>query len=205
MGQGTLMSEPAASCISPRLAKAMASPLRSRIMLELSSGDLSPSEFCEVVGADLSAVARAFRQVAEWGFVEVVEERRGGGRRGGTEKVYRRIGRSIDTPTWGSLPSFLRNEVSVCILRDYWDRINDALAAETFDAEDDRHLSWDAVTLDRVAWTELIERIDAVLESLPQLEAESAVRLAASGEEPIPTTVGLAAFRSPPRSARHDK
>lgn len=206
MGQGTMTNEPAASCISPRLAKAMASPLRSRIMMELSNGDLSPSEFCEIVETELSTAARAFRQLAEWGFAEVVAVRRGGGRRGGTEKVYRRIGRAyFDRPTWASLPPFLRNDLTMNILETYLGRINDALAAETFDAEDDRHLSWDGPVLDRIAWEQLVERLAETLHWLPQLEAESAVRLAASGEEPIPTTVGLAAFRSPPRSARHDK
>src|ERR1700729_3989830 len=101
MGQGAITEEPGAAFISPRLAKAMASPLRSRIMMELSIGDMSPSEFCEIVDADLSAAARAFRQLAEWGFAEVVDQRRGGGRRGGTEKIYRRIGRAFfDPPTW---------------------------------------------------------------------------------------------------------
>jgi hypothetical protein len=198
-----MTGEPGAAFISPRLAKAMSSPLRSRIMMELSNGDLSPKEFCEIVGAELWAAARAFRQLADYGLVEIVDRKRGDGRRGATEKIYRRIGRAyFDTPTWEDLPPFLRDDISINILETYMDRVNEALATGTFDAEVDRHLSWDNPTLDRIAWDELGQRLDEVLNWLPILEAESSVRMASSGEEPIPTTVGLAAFRSPTRSQK---
>jgi len=171
-------------------------------MMELASGDLSPSYFCELFGGGLSEVGRAFRQLAEWGLAEVVEVRIGG-RRGGPEKVYRRVGRAyFDTASWAALPLFVRSDLTANILMSYLGRVHDAMLAETLDAEIDRHLSWDGLDLDRVAWTQVNRRLDELLAWLPELEAESARRMASSGEEPIPTTVGLAAFRSPKASER---
>lgn len=76
-------------------------------------------------------------------------------------------------------------------------RITQAVDAGTFDADVDRHLSWDAVNLDRQAWKEVTERLDEVLSWLPELEAEAALRMQEMGEDSVPVTVGLTAFRSP--------
>jgi hypothetical protein len=180
------------------LAKALANPIRARIMTELSIRPLSPSQFQTIAGGDLGNIARYFRQLEEWEFVEVVEIRRGGHRRGGAEHIYRRIQSNlIRTEDWEILPSFLREDISINMLVAYLARINEAIEAGTFDAETDRHLSWDTPTLDRQAWEELGRRLDEVLDWLPELARESAERMQESEEEPIPTTVGLTAFRSP--------
>jgi hypothetical protein len=203
MAEGPSTTEPGAAFISPQMAKAMASPLRSRVMMELSNGPQSPSELAEVVAEDLSAVARACRQLAEWGFAEVVGERKRNNRRGGKEKVYRQLERAyFDTPNWASLPEFLRNDFTLNILKSLWVRIGDALGAGTFDADDDRHLSWIGVGLDRTAWDKLAIRLDEILDWLPELEAESTMRMAENGEEAIPATVAMMAFRSPTLSQK---
>lgn len=54
------------------------------------------------------------------------------------------------------------------------------------------------------AWTELTDRLDEILAWIPKLQLESAERIAASGEEPIPTTWCLAAFRSPGNAGSRD-
>jgi DNA-binding transcriptional ArsR family regulator len=184
--------------ISAKMAKALANKWRSRILLELSARPLSPSQFVKQAGGDLSNISRYFHQLVEWGYIELVETRRGGHRRGGTEHIYRKTqGAHFDTPTWEKLPLFLREEFSRSNLEAFIARISEAVEAGTFDAEVDRHLSWDGISLDRIAWSELMTRLDEVLAWLPTLEAEAAARLEESQEEAIPTTVGLTAFRSP--------
>jgi hypothetical protein len=76
-------------------------------------------------------------------------------------------------------------------------RIIQAVEAETFDAETDRHLAWKAISLDRQAWRELTNRLDEVLAWMNELEIESADRMAEMGAEPIPATVALMTFRAP--------
>lgn len=187
--------------ISAKLAKALANPVRARIMMELSVRPLSPSQFQAIVGGNLGNIARYFRQLEEWDYVEVIEHRRGGHRRGGVEHIYRRTQPNLlRTSDWEILPSFLREDISANVLAAYFARISEAIEAGTFDAETDRHLSWDKPVLDRQGWEELSVRLDEVLDWLPELTREAAERMKESGEDPIPTTVGLAAFRSPTHS-----
>ena len=187
--------------ISAKMAKVVANKWRSRILMELRIRPLGPTQFIKRVGGGESYIHLCFRQLAKWGYIEVIEIRTGGSRRGGKEKIYRLKQRAyFDTQTWERLPRFLRDEFSASILQSYFARVTEAINAGTFDAEPDRHLSWDGIALDRVAWTELIRRLDEVLDWLPVLEGDAARRMARTGERPIPTTVGLAAFRVPKTS-----
>jgi hypothetical protein len=192
------INEAAAFVISPKLARALADTWRSRILMELSVRNLSPSKFVDAVGGELSEISRLFRQLEGWGYIEIVETLTGGRRRGAIEHVYRRIQRALfDTSVWEQLPRSYREECSGSTLESYIARISEAVAAGTFDDELDRHLSWDVVALDRAAWTELVDRLDRILYSVPDLAAESVRRMAETREDPIPTTIGLASFRSP--------
>jgi DNA-binding transcriptional ArsR family regulator len=186
--------------ISQELAKALSNPTTSRILIELAVRPMSPSQYVEEVGGGLPTIYRAFKRLEGWGFVELVGTKTGGARRGGTEHIYRRTGRTrIDTPDWELLPLLARSDFSGTILSSYFARVTEALAAGTFDAERDRHLSFDMVTLDRQAWLEVGEKLDALLDSLKRFESESKQRLADGEGEEILTTVGLAQFRSPDR------
>ena len=184
------------------LAKPLANRWRNRILAEVHLRPMSPKQFAdEFDEAELASIARYFRELKEWGFLEVAEELRGGGRRGAVEKVYRAVQRvHFDTPTWETLPRYLRSECSGSMLEGLMLRISQAVRTDTFDAESDRHLSWKALVLDRTAWSEYVTELDRVLDSVSELEVESADRVARTGEVPFPATVGLLAFRSPPDS-----
>lgn len=198
MARAQLKREPAAFGISAKMARALADPWRFRILIEVTVRPLSPSRFVEEVGGELTHVSRCFRQLTDWGYLEVVEERPGRRRGAAIEHVYRAIQRAyFDTPTWKNVPLSGRDAVSRSILGSYQQRIREAVEAGTFDLELDRHLSWDTVALDRQAWEELGEDLDALLDSLTELELDATKRLATGEGDQIPTTVGLTAFRSP--------
>jgi DNA-binding transcriptional ArsR family regulator len=180
------------------MATAIGNPWRSRILGAAAQKDLSPSAFIREYGGEISNISRHFRQLAKWGYLEEVERKSGGSRRGGVEHVYRTTRRShLDTPSSEGLSGLLRESISETILTDYLKQVREAIEAGTFDADVERHLSWMALDLDDQAFTELAQRLDEVLEWLPQLQAQAAERLTASGEKPIRTTAGLASFRSP--------
>jgi len=148
----------------------------------------------------MSHVSRCFRELAKWGFIEIVEERNGGRRGGGVERIYRSTQRPhFDAPIWESFPLLVRDEISRFFLANYFGRVADAIKAGTFDADTDRHLSWKPIIVDREAWTDISESLDQILEGLPRLEVESVERTD-DIESLISTTVGLASFRCPPHS-----
>src|SRR4051794_36268200 len=191
-------SEPAAFGISAKMAKALADTWRFRILVETTVRPLSPSQFVDEFGGDLPQIARCFRQLEDWGYVQIVEERLAG--RGGAsiEHVYGALRQAhFDTPTWERIPRSERDLVSQSILTSYFQRVREAVVAGTFDADVDRHLSWDAVAIDLDGWVQLGRRLDDVLASLPDLEKAAALRLRSSSSLGIPTIVGLASFRSP--------
>jgi DNA-binding transcriptional ArsR family regulator len=180
------------------MATAIGNPWRSRILGAAAQKDLSPSAFIREYGGEISNISRHFRQLAKWGYLEEVERKSGGTRRGGVEHVYRTARRShLDTPSSEGLSGLLRESISETILTDYLKQVREAIEAGTFDADVERHLSWMALDLDDQAFTELAQRLDEVLEWLPELQAQAAERLTASGGKPIRTTAGLASFRSP--------
>jgi DNA-binding transcriptional ArsR family regulator len=187
-----------AFAIGPKLSKALSNRWRCRILMELTSRPLSPSQFVQEIGGSKSHIARCFRELSDWGYVEVFEEKRGGRRRGGVELIYRNARRPFfDTPTWITLPRLVREEMSQAFLSTYHQRISEALDEGTFDAETDRHFSWKPLALDRLAWTEVGEALDEVLAWLPNLEADSIERSEGHIDQLIPTMVSLFSFRSP--------
>jgi DNA-binding transcriptional ArsR family regulator len=184
--------------IDPKMAKALSNGWRCRILTELAARPLSPSMFVEDIGGSIGHISRCFRELAQWGFAEIFEERRGGRNGGGIERVYRGVRKPyFDTPTWLALPRLVREEMSQSFLGSYFERVTEAIDAGTFDADIDRHFSWKPVTLDRIAWNELGDSLNETLDWLPEIESESISRAGGDVELLIPTIVGLSSFRFP--------
>jgi DNA-binding transcriptional ArsR family regulator len=184
--------------VKPEAAKALSNRCRSRIMAELLARPMSPSRYVEEIGGDPSYVARCFRELAAWGYLEIFEERRGGRHGGGIERVYKSAQHPyFDTPSWESLPRFLRTELTNFYLAQYRKRIVEAMEAGTFDAEPESRLSWKSVVLDREAWRAMGAALTRVFYLLPELERESLSRTGSDLKQMIPTIVGLVTFRAP--------
>lgn len=184
--------------ISVGLAQAMSNPWRFRILTELTTRSMSATQFAEEVGGEQSNISRRFKQLVDWGYLELVEEKSGGARRGGVERIYRtRLAARVEAATWKALPSALRDDLSRNVLELLSRRINEALEAGTFDKEPDRHLSEVRAILDRPALARLGELLDEVLDMVPELEDEARGRIYGEETEAMPVTLGLLAFRSP--------
>jgi hypothetical protein len=128
--------EPSAFGVSSKMARALADTWRIRILAELSVRRLSPSQFVAEIGGELTDIARCFRQLEEWGYVTLIEERPG--RRGGAaiEHVYEGVGKAhFSTATWETVPRSDRDAVSRSILDSYFARIAEAVRAGTFDED----------------------------------------------------------------------
>jgi DNA-binding transcriptional ArsR family regulator len=183
------------------MATAVGNPWRFRILEAASLGDVSPSGFIRAYGGEISNISRHFRQLAKWGYLEQVERKSGGPRRGGVERFYRSVRRAhIDTPSSSGLSQMLREEISDTILTAYLTEVREALDAGTFDVDVDRHLSWMALELNRECFRELSGWLDDILARLPALQEKARTQMERSGEKAIAATVGLASFRVPPHS-----
>lgn len=188
--------------VSERLAKALAHPLRIRILVETNKhGRMSATHFANHVGGGVtpSKASRHFRYLEKLGCLELVETKTGGKRRGGRERFYRALQRSLfDDSSWQSLPPNLQGEVTAETFSTYINQVAEALAAGTIDTRQERHFTWTAMHLDQQGWDELVRRTDELFDFSLRLRIQAALRMAESGEEPIPTTVAYACFESPP-------
>jgi hypothetical protein len=185
-------------------ATVLAHPLRVRILEILNERDMSPVEFCREGFApetmDVSHVAYHFRELAEYGCLTVVEENK---RRGSIEHVYRGIGRAFFSDTeWASLDFAERARISKTVFQGLLARVEGAMMTQTFDAVEDRHLSWIAMHLDEQGWREMSTALAAVFGELEQIRADAEARLVASDEQGIPATCAVLGFQSPPESLR---
>jgi hypothetical protein len=180
-------------------ASVLAHPLRVRVLEILNERDMSPIEFCREGFApekmDVSHVAYHFRELAEYGCLAVIEENK---RRGSIEHVYRGIGRAFFSDRdWAGVDSAERARISKTVFQGLLARVEGAMMAETFDAEEDRHLSWIAMQLDDQGWREMSTALAAVFGELEQIRADAEARLATSGATAIPSTCAVLGFRSP--------
>lgn len=180
-------------------ATVLAHPLRVRVLEILNERDMSPIEFCREGFApesmDVSHVAYHFRELAEFGCLRVVEENK---RRGSIEHIYRGVGRAFFSDAhWSSLGRDERSRISKTVFQGLLARVEGAMMADTFDAVEDRHLSWIAMHLDDQGWREMSTALAAVYGELEQIRAGAERRLAASGKTAIPSTCAVLGFRSP--------
>jgi len=184
-----------------RMAKAMSSPLRIRILAELNNRAMSPSQFfneCNIERQSLSTISKHFRKLVSYGYLEIVGTKTGEARRGGVETFYRATQHSIfDEAIWPSIPDPIKKGLTAEVFRALSERVSKAFQAGTIDAREDRHFTWTGFLLDQPGWEELIRRVDALFHAAFDIADEADQRLIESGEAPIHVTFSLAAFESP--------
>jgi hypothetical protein len=120
-------------------------------------------------------------------------------RRGATEHVYTGKARAYFTDEeWAELTQRERCLISRTMYQGLAARTEGAMLAHTFDSRPDRHLTWIAMEVDERGWTELMATLAATLGDLTQIRHDAGNRLAASGGNPVPVTIGMLGFESPP-------
>lgn len=187
--------------VSRSLAKALAHPLRVRILVEANQRLMSVTGFVRMFPEHShSKVYGHFRMLEECGCIELIETKTGGGRRGGVEHFYRATQRTLfDQESWPSLPASAQEQMTAAAFTTYAGRVVDAINAGTIDSRPDRHFTWSPGCFDEQAWDETIEDLEEVFSRLPKRMAEAATRIAKGATESIPVTVALACFESPVR------
>jgi hypothetical protein len=182
-----------------RVAKLMADELRIKIVAELNMREMSPKGFHEEFGGgSISRVSRAFDLLAEFGWLFQTRTETGGKRRGAVEHFYRATQAAVFyNEIWAPLPQSMKEMISGGIFEELSERVRKAMEAGTIDAREDRHFSWMPLLLDEQGWGNVLTRVDAIFRWLFEEQEEANLRMAESGEKPIPMTVALAAFESP--------
>ncbi len=178
--------------VDQRLVKALAHPLRVEILAILNERLASPNELSKELDEGLSQVSYHVKVLKDYECIELVKTEP---RRGAVEHYYRATARAFLTDQdWQHLPASIKPGMSASFIRLLVDDVVAALKNGSFDARDDRHISWTPGVVDEQGWSETVELVNETLEQAIEIHTRSASRLAKSGEEGIPSTVAFLHF-----------
>jgi DNA-binding transcriptional ArsR family regulator len=182
--------------VDETLVKVVAHPLRVQALSVLTERHASPKELAAELGAPVGNVSYHVRELERVGLIELVEEKK---RRGAVEHFYRAIARPLlSAAEWEQLDLDERQRFSAWIIQLLLADASQALAAGTFDARSDRHLSRTPLLVDEAGWQELVEIQATALKAVLEAQAASAERLTeADGEEGIVTIAAMTFFEMP--------
>jgi hypothetical protein len=184
-----------------RLSKVLSDPIRVRILAECSIEAMSPRSFRnEFGGPSLADVSQDFEVLEQFGWLGRMPAE-AGAKPEKFDCLYSTTEPLIFDSDWSGISDSAKALVTWRIVETLSARVKDAIGAGTIDARPDSHLTWTPLALDQQGWETMIERVDALFYSLFEEQELANARLAESGEEPIPMTVGLLAFASPKRAA----
>ena len=196
--------------VDTKIAKALAHPLRQRILLELERGVASPNEVSQALNEPLNLVAYHMRILREAKCVELVSRRQV---RGAIEHFYRPTSRTLlDDVSFSKLPLALRRRLVGQTLEQIWDDAKSAAEANGFD-DSEVHVSRTLLDLDDEGYAEMVALLAETLEKALEIHAASASRQKPGGEETRThlTELGLVHFHRapgdgpPPRPARRGR
>lgn len=181
-----------------RLTKALGHPVREHLLAVFNQRVASAREIGEEVGADVSSFYHHVEELEKLGCIERVATKP---RRGAKEHFFKATtSLFFDDAAWQQLPDTLKGDQTVSGLQSLFDDVVAALKEGTFNARDDRHMSWTPGFLDAQGWNEEMALMSQTLEQLVAIRKAAAFRLAEAGERGIPVTMGVLAFETPPGS-----
>lgn len=182
--------------LGDRVLKVISHPVRIEVLRVLQNRVASPKELARELGESLSNVSYHFKYLRQEGCIEIVETEP---RRGAVEHYYgAKASPTYDEKSWAKLSQAAREKISAIAIRNLLGEAVRALGAGTFDANEDRRLSWRPMELDERGWRELVERQAEWLEELERIETEAAERLAGEEVSSRRVVAGAMAFETPP-------
>jgi hypothetical protein len=180
--------------LDPRVVKAIAHPLRHRLLLAFNERVASPNELAKLLGEPLGNVAYHTRILLDLEAIELVDTAQ---RRGATEHYYRASMRAyFDDTEWGRLPITSRRTIFAQDLQALFDDVSRAIAAGGFD-HPRAHVSRAKLELDAEGFEDVVELLGETLDRVLEIHAEALNRIAQAGEgddETLRTEVGILHF-----------
>lgn len=182
--------------ITQQLAKALAHPLRVRILSSLHKGISSPNQLSQELGEPLGNVSYHVKTLLEYDCVELVKTEP---RRGAVEHFYRATERAFFSDAdWAKIPASARKGINGVVLETIGQEATAAMVAGTIDARTDSHVTQTPLLLDEQGWTEVATLLVETLNRAAEIQDEAASRLADEKADPVATTLSILHFEKAP-------
>lgn len=186
--------------ITQQLAKALAHPLRVRILSSLSKGISSPNQLSQELDEPLGNVSYHVKTLLEYDCVELVKTEP---RRGAVEHFYRATERAFfSAKDWAKMPASARKGINGVILEAIGEDAAEAMAKNTIDSRADSQVSRTPMIVDEKAWKEIAELLNDTLNRAIEIQEDAAGRLAEEKAEPILTSLAILHFEMPAKDSK---
>src|SRR3954462_9200879 len=180
---------PAGETSEARIAKALAHPLRARVLQRLGERVASPGDLAVELDAPLGVVSYHVRMLRDYDCVELVRTEP---RRGALQHFYKATARpNLDEDQWRTLPSGLRGEPTGETIQELVDDLAQAADAGTLE-DPDVVLTRTPLELDERGFKKLNKLLTKTHEQALAIAAESAER---ASETVLATELGILHFK----------
>jgi len=178
----------------PRLAKALAHPLRLEILRHLGDRTASPSEIATEIGAPLTNVSYHVRKLRALGLIKLVRKTP---KRGVIEHYYSATPRhTVTEEAWSGTPDIVKEALAVPAVQTTSDEMLRSAVAGGFNRSKS-HFQRQTSKLDERGWNEVSKLLLKLDKDLDRVEQEAATRMRDAGDsEPIQAGVVLALFET---------
>lgn len=181
--------------VDQRLIRAVGHPIRAHALKILNERTASPSELAKELGEGLSQVSYHVKVLSECECIELVKTEP---RRGAVEHYYRATAHAfLDDSEWAKLPASIQEGMSAKLVQSIFTETAQALESGTFDARDERHVSWVPMQVDEEGWLEVAEATMDALKRILAIRARSGERMEKRGEKGFRVSVAALAFAAP--------
>ena len=182
--------------LNQRLIKALAHPLRVKLLAFLNEGEWSPSELSEELSEGLSQVGYHINVLEDFEMIELTKTEP---RRGAVEHYYRAVERAyIPSEMAKRIPKSGQQVIANDILEAIDLDVGDSTKSGKFYERDDAHASYTPASLDEQGCAEVNELADEFVARFLDVAGKSACRRAAGegGGEHIAISAALLVFPS---------
>lgn len=181
--------------IDRRLMDLATDSVRLDALVVLNERIAEAGELAAKLGVDTAEMTGHLEKMRDQGLIEVVDDSPGGG---AAEPRYRALVRALwSNEEWASLKPEERRQLSAWIVEMITDDAHEALESETFNSRADSHASRTISVVDERGWRELTRIQNEALQACFAVQAESAERLAESGEDGITVMSAMLCFEVP--------
>ena len=181
-----------------RIAKALAHPLRARILQRLGERVASPGDLAVELEAPLGVVSYHVRMLRDYECVELVRTEP---RRGALQHFYRATARPrLDQDQWRTLPAGLRRELAAETIQEIVDDLGEAADAGMLD-DPEMTAERTPLELDERGWRKVNRLLARTHEQVLAIASESSARAAEGSANGFPTELAILHFkRADPKS-----
>lgn len=179
--------------MNPALIQALGHPVREHVLAVTNERTVSGTEIARELETEVSTIFHIFEELEEIGFIEEVAVSPSRGK----ERFFRaKAALLIDEDGWEQVPSTVKKDLRVSIVRSIFDEVFEALRYGVLGLGNQSHVTWLPMVLDVQGRKEVKVLLDQTLARLTLIRRRSMARIMRTGEPGVPTTTALLAVET---------